>query len=390
MNIIFGAGVVGKVIAERLQDSNIDIDYICDNNIEKSGGEIFGVDVIHSSQLSQFSPGDKFYIAVADIEDIVKQLHKLGFDNWISSSEVLNNVDINYESLVEDSEFVDYAVNSCTLCHDNYVTPEKIFFRSVDLVITEKCSLKCKDCSNLMQYYKKPTSYEADELFNTLDSFLAAVDEVNEFRIIGGEPFLNKDIDQVLNKIISSDKVRRIVIYTNGTIIPRPHLIPILKNQKILMLITDYGDLSKNTNKLEKLMIEHRINYYRAPAQNWTDCSSIEKHNRSISEQKDVFTRCCCKNLFTIQDNKFYRCPFSSHIDKLRAAEDFTSDYVVLSRSGSHNKEVLRIRKEIHSLLRNREYIDSCDYCVGRFLEDEKIVPGLQTKKPLEYIKIRQ
>lgn len=370
-------------------DSSKTVDYICDNNIEKAGGEIFDVDVIHTSQLNQFSSSDKFYIAVADIEDVVKQLHSLGLDNWISSSEVLNNIDIDYESLVENSEFIDYAVTSCTLCHDNYVAPEKIFFRSVDIVITEKCSLKCKDCSNLMQYYEKPNSYEAGELFNTLDSFFAAVDEVNEFRVIGGEPLMNKDIGQILKKIISSDKVRKIVIYTNGTIIPRPHLIPILKNKKILMLITDYGHLSKNTNKLEELMIEHRIDYYRAPAQNWTDCSSIKKHSRTLSEQRDVFTRCCCKNLFTIQDNKFYRCPFSSHIDKLKASEDFFNDYVVLYKNGQHDKEALRVRKEIYSLLRNREYIDSCDYCVGRFLEDEKIVPGIQTKEALQYLQIR-
>jgi len=255
MNIIFGAGVVGKVITRHLLDNNIAVNYICDNNIEKDGEEIFGVKVIHSGDLIQFSPNDIFYIAVADIEDIVKQLHALGFDDWISASEVLNNADIDYESVVESYEFVDYAVNSCKLCHDNYATPEKIFFRSVDLVITEKCSLKCKDCSNLMQYYTTPVNYGIDELSPMLDLFLSSVDEINEFRVIGGEPFVNKDIGQILIKIMDSDKVRRVVIYTNGTIIPRPHLIPILKDKKVLMLITDYGDLSKNTDKLESMMI---------------------------------------------------------------------------------------------------------------------------------------
>ena len=389
MNIIFGAGVVGKVITRHLLDNNIAVNYICDNNIEKDGEEIFGVKVIHSGDLIQFSPNDIFYIAVADIEDIVKQLHALGFDDWISASEVLNNADIDYESVVESYEFVDYAVNSCKLCHDNYVTPEKIFFRSVDLIITEKCSLKCKDCSNLMQYYTAPVNYEIDELSPILDLFLSSVDEINEFRGIGGEPFVNKDIGQILIKIMDSDKVRRVVIYTNGTIIPRPHLIPILKDKKVLMLITDYGDLSKNTDKLESMMIDNEINYYRAPAQNWTDCSSITKHNRSTIEQEDIFTRCCCKNLFTIQDGKFYRCPFSSHIDKLKASESLSNDYVTLSCHETSNDEVTRVRSEIHDLLRNRTYLESCDYCDGRFLEDEKIVPGIQTKIPLEYVKVR-
>ena len=46
MNIIFGAGVVGKVITRHLLDNNIAVNYICDNNIEKDGEEIFGVVIL--------------------------------------------------------------------------------------------------------------------------------------------------------------------------------------------------------------------------------------------------------------------------------------------------------------------------------------------------------
>ena len=39
---------------------------------------------------------------------------------------------------------------------------------SIDLMLTEKCSLKCKDCSNLMQFYAKPVDEDFEIVIKTL------------------------------------------------------------------------------------------------------------------------------------------------------------------------------------------------------------------------------
>ena len=44
--------------------------------------------------------------------------------------------------------------------------------RSVDIVVTEKCTMKCVDCSNLMQFFEKPESYEIDEMNNNRNTSL--------------------------------------------------------------------------------------------------------------------------------------------------------------------------------------------------------------------------
>ena len=56
--------------------------------------------------------------------------------------------------------------------------------QSLDLVLTEKC-FKCKDCSNLMQYYAKPVDEDYNQLINSLDTFMNTVDYVYEIRLIG-------------------------------------------------------------------------------------------------------------------------------------------------------------------------------------------------------------
>ena len=57
-----------------------------------------------------------------------------------------------------------------------------LFIRSVDLILTEKCSLKCKDCANLMQYYEKPINIESEELIGDLHDICSIADEINEIR----------------------------------------------------------------------------------------------------------------------------------------------------------------------------------------------------------------
>ena len=40
-----------------------------------------------------------------------------------------------------------------------YLDPDLLFVRRVDLVLTEKCSLKCKD-SHIKQYYENPVNID--------------------------------------------------------------------------------------------------------------------------------------------------------------------------------------------------------------------------------------
>ena len=84
--------------------------------------------------------------------------------------------------------------------------------KHLDLVLTEKCSLKCKDCSNLMQYYAKPVDEDFDQMMNGLDKFMNNVDFVNEVRLIGGEPLMYKRITEVLKKLLDYKNYEKIYI----------------------------------------------------------------------------------------------------------------------------------------------------------------------------------
>ena len=382
--LIFGAGAVGELLLRLCEEASIPISGFVDNNSGLAGQLRHGLTVYPPARaLADF--GDvPVIVSAADIGDIVDQLQALGFTTILPAGPLVRHVDYSRYSLSAGEDFIDYTATTCALCHDAYLNTESIFLRSVDIVITERCSLKCHDCANLMQYYEKAENCDLDEIRGSITSLCSVVDGINEFRVIGGEPFMNKEIDKVLETLIPENKVRKIVIYTNGTIIPRPELIPLLADPKVLMLVTDYGPLSPRMDKLLTFMETNRIAYYRRPAENWTDCASIVKHDREPEAHRQIFRDCCCKNLFTLMSGKLFRCPFAANADRLGAVPDLPNDYVDILAPNDH----ATLKAAVKTLIFEKKSLDVCDYCDGRPLNAPHITPGIQVKQPLKYVKL--
>jgi len=377
--VIFGSSSVGEAIYFECVDKGIDVACFCDNSSSKTGEIKFGLHILHPTELLKKYPEALIIISVADIKDIVLQLKGLNYSNWMAGGLLLKEFEIAKHEFNGTFEYVDYAISTAVLCHEGFVNRDKLYLRSVDIVITEKCSLKCESCSNLSQYYVNPKNDDIAGLSSEIDALCANIDEINEFRVIGGEPFMNKNIHLVVEKIIQKKNVRKIVIFTNGTIVPTKNQLKIFQNEKVLFVITDYGKLSKNTQKMVDLCKEYKVGYYCEEVSGWTECSTIHKHNRTQKEQESVFMRCCAKNLITISNGKLYRCPFIANAHRLNAMPKYETDYVDVTSDAPD------LKAQINDFLLNRTYLDGCDFCQGRFLDAPEIKPAIQVKKPIEY-----
>lgn len=379
--IIFGAATVGEALFYACCQAGIKVECFCDNNTNKTKSSLRGLEVVCAKKLKERYQNAFFLISVADIQDVVKQLNVLGYDEWSSGNFLLRDFDIFQYQFRVSFDFVRYTIDTCLLCHDNYLIPNKIFLRSVDLIITERCSLRCRDCSNLMQYYRNPKNCEVKEIMHSVDKFFSFVDEINEFRVIGGEPFMNQKFNLIIEKLNDESKVKKIIIYTNGTIIPQENQIECLKNNKVLIIITNYGVLSKNFNTLIQKLTDCKVAFYAEKACGWTNCAGIKKHNRSGEQQKEIFRNCCAKNLTTLSDGKLYRCPFAANIDRLQAIPNYQNDCANLFSQEPDSK----IKEKIKSFLFEKEFFQVCDYCNGRSFDSLEIMPAIQIDKPLEY-----
>jgi organic radical activating enzyme len=396
--IVFGADIVGKVMTEFLKEKSINVKYYVDNNKNKCGTDLNGIKVEHSEVLIRENKDTVVLIASTYIRDIIIQLEDIGFYNWLPIYRIIEdnkNIDLtkflngnlrkNHTGGTFTKDFDDFAISNMVNSQKKYLDQNHLYIRSIDFVITEKCSLKCKDCANLMQYYENPSNINTNLLFSELDGLCKLADEINELRIIGGDPFMNKDCCKIVSRATKYKQINKVVVYTNGTICPRIDQLSEMVNEKTFIFITTYGELSKNAIRLTKLLDQVGIEYNIQAAYGWTKCGDIRVHNRDEKLNKKIFKSCCAKNFTTMTDGKIFRCPFAANTERLKAIPYSPNNFVSLNDLLKAKLTLRQKKQTLTHYLREIEYIPACDSCNGRTYGDTEIKPGMQASKPIEY-----
>lgn len=385
--IIYGAGIVGKVLLSICEEKGLSVECFCDTNIKVSQGRFCNKEVIYAPDLRKKYKDALFIISAAAIKNVVELLDDLGFSNWYAGSFLLKGLDVTWRRFGPAIDYTKYTIETCIICHNAYLDSSKLFLRSIDLIITERCSLRCKDCSNLMQYYTSPRDSDTGRLLESIAVFFKVFDDVMEFRVIGGDVFMNKDWPLIVKRLTLEPKARRVVLYTNGTILPSEESIPFLINEKALVVATDYGILSRKLAELIQIFEKNKIFYYILKVKDWLDCSLIMPHNRSIEQKQQLFKFCCAKNMATLSDGKLFRCPYSANAARLAAVPDYRSDYIDLFQEPLNAAGICETKNKVKRYLLQKDYLETCDYCNGRPLSGSEVLPAIQTAKPLRYHK---
>lgn len=384
--VICGAGVVGEVLLTLLSDAGISVDGFCDNSVKVAGTEFCGYRVLYTPDLKKHYTDVIPLISVAAIKDVVDLLESLGLNDWRAGGVLLRDFDVAQNQAEQAIDYTKFAIENCVLCHDGFLNPEELFFRSIDLIITERCSLRCKDCSNLMQYYQRPQDCDLEMLLQSIDTFFQIVDQVMDFRIIGGDAFMSRDWPVIVERLQDEPRAKRIVLYTNGTIVPRAKDIAVLRHDKVLVIATDYGEPSKKLAELRQFFEDERIAYHVLEVDEWLDCAVISPHNRSIEEQKEIFRLCCAKNMLTLSSGKLFRCPYAANAERLAAVPDYENDYVDLFNLLA-GQDIIGAKQRVRDYLLHKPYLETCDFCNGRPLSGVDVPPAVQLEKPLPYQK---
>jgi hypothetical protein len=389
--IIVAAVGESEVIANACKENGIIVSVICDNILGKSKTPFCGIEVVHTPSLPNRFPAARFIIVSQHIQDCVEQLISLGYNEFYSPLELLDSYDLEKNTHSMSNSYLQARISVCRKSHEAYLGDEqKIYMRSIDLMITTKCSLKCESCSNLMQYFESPQNYDYQSILDSLKIISENVDDIAEFRLIGGEPLMNKGWDQIVAGISEKYPDREVFIYTNGTIAPKDDKLEHLRGKKVNFIISEYGHLSRNLHKLHEQLKKFNIHFVSKKADYWVDCSNIRHHKRTSSQLKEVFKQCCVKYIYTLLDGKLYRCPFIANAAALNAIPDNPANYVDLF------SKTQNINNEIRRLVKVAKFFPACDFCDGRPYDgtsnlgyDGKgmIEAGIQTAKPLPYKK---
>lgn len=255
---------------------------------------------------------------------------------------------------------------------------EQIIISRMDLVVTTRCTLRCESCANLMQYYEKPQDVPLNIIYESMERLSEAVDKIERVYVLGGEPFLYKELPRVIDYLVKLDNIGKIIVVTNGTICSdRKDMWSILRNEKVVIRISNYGKLSRCINSLEEKCLQENVNYIREDKGFFYDTGNMKKRNRTDDELNKVFKDCStqCRSLFM---GEFHFCPKSAHGTDLGLVMKRESDYVNLIKGDS--KDILR--EKIKNLINREEYVMACDHCDIRTpgYYDRKIPLAKQSK----------
>ena len=381
--ILFGTGNLGNIVLAALQKAKINIICLTDNNKSRWGKIYNGYKVIPPSEL--INTNNEVPILVSSdltFPYIHRQLKELNISNVYDCDFIFSELDLELEecNIYWSKEKLRAKVDLYMydiLAQKN--KKNKLHLKYVDLVLTEKCSLKCDGCSNLMQYYAKPVDEDFEQCIKSIDKFLTTVDYVYEIRVIGGEPLMYKRVDEIIKHLYKYNNYGKIQINTNGTILPKPDKMKVFQNDKIFFDISNYGKDSRNIDKLLAELNRLNIRHSAQSVTTWQDCGRIIKTDRTIEENKEVFGNCCENQGLTILHGHLYLCPFAANATNLKAIPYHDKEVIHLAK---HNKEELK--ELIHNLYYETTFLEACNSCNGRDHNVGKIPAAVQLKTPVK------
>lgn len=253
---------------------------------------------------------------------------------------------------------------------------EEVRVDQLAFVVTMRCTLKCKHCLVFAPYYENPVDYSLDILYKSIEKFFEVVDSVGVFNVQGGEPFMHKDLSKIIEKVLSySSKIERILLTTNGTLLPSNDVLKVLikHNQQVSINISDYGrSLSRKVDELTRIFQKNNISYHinkywgsDAHYGGWIDFTNHTIKCLTDAETAENAKYCGNRSGSTnlaVRLGELYYCFRNTRRIDLGIIEKNTKSCVDLFND---LESVIEKRKQLNELL-NAPFSPGCKYCVGK------------------------
>ncbi len=229
------------------------------------------------------------------------------------------------------------------------------------------CNLKCEGCNNLMPLFSKHIVFPAEQIIECMTKILIICPYISTIELIGGEPFLFAGLTNIIDYLICKNEIKNIEITTNGTIIPRDELLSHLRNEKVIVRISDYGTISHKSELID-LLSENDIRYDELNTYSWIDSGGIDSRNRSKDELMKQYKKCNvamkCK---TMMGDRVFACARAASLYYLKRLDDAYCLKV----------DEMMDEKSIEDFYDNIAY-KSCDFCDINTFNAKQIPPAIQ------------
>lgn len=256
----------------------------------------------------------------------------------------------------------------------------EIYLKYLEVPITTRCSLNCKECNNLIQVYQKPDNFDMRHIVQDIKHVCCVSKKIRMLRILGGEPLLHPDLGFLLKELAQINNIECIRIVTNGTLLFDQRCISLLENNpKFSVYISNYGERSVRYNSLISQLEEKRICYITQNEQkSWKEVCNCGSRGRSLREKKKVFSL-CHEDCHSLLNGELHICPRSSHGTDLKLIPKKRDDFVSVRKISGKAE----LRRKLYELL-NTTMIEACDYCDMFQINNLQSIPSAEQITKLE------
>lgn len=360
---IFGAGILGKELALVLESYHIFGGYI-DNDVKKQGVCIEEKQVWKLEDYIFERPKD--WIVIAATPEHTK--------------EITAQLEVKGKKRKEDFwEYENFTKRVFPIL--SFYNFNKLYVELAQICVTERCTLKCKKCAHACNYVPMSAKdMPFDEMKRSADCFFENIDFVKEFVLIGGEPFLHKELADIIVYIGEAyrKQILRFVITTNGTIIPNDKILDLCKRYDVTIRISDYSITLPKLKMQYKLLQKklqgiNTIIWDTDDEASWFDYG-FESVGRGDDPDVlvDVFNQCrtSCRE---IRKDKYYYCVMARSVAENTRRDIGDGDYFDLSKEVD-KKQLF----EFEMGYSEKGYLDMCRFCRGREAMNYRIPAAVQ------------
>lgn len=359
--VIFGFGRTAIRNIDKLAQ-DFEISMIIDNNPEIHGKKYQKCEVVSFNEAKVRIRNKKIVVATSSVAyvEISEQLKAIGMQ-----------------------ENIDFCRLKDFMAEWYWKNREQVCLSQTFSSITSKCTFNCKYCNFFMPYFKCDADhyeYDENDILEDFDNYFKVVDYVASWSIIGGEPLLNKNLPQIIDKVYQHyhSKIGYIQVISNGSIVPEQSLITTMQKCNVRMRLSDYTHVIQYNEKLQQVkqcLEENNIPYDMSVYTQWYDLGtrmdvipeldSVEKITKHM--------KLCATGCHQLNDKRFYFCGQGFARSKKGLCTLKEGDFIELQKCTGSVEDKEMILKYCMGYP-PKGYISVCSTCYGMGKDNNRIV----------------
>lgn len=301
---------------------------------------------IRISELKDVPREDIIVIAVVDSEKIV-QIYDLLREHGYNNVLLFDNK--------RDKHKTTFIDNCCIDCSNwgDAVLPQ------AEIHISDYCNLNCRGCTHYSPIFPKRLP-NTDERIHDIELLASKFSHIVEFYLLGGEPFLNYDIEKYIIRAYELLPDTQLYIVTNGLLLPQipSSVFHTINQYNVEISISEYRPTHQIIDKIKETLEQYDVRYQIRPY----DRKQIFNKPLTTNAKSKMENMCISDGCVNIWKGKIARCPSLMYVGELNQKYGLN-----FPTKGIYSLDGELSGRELKEKMKNKVLL--CSHCVKNPIE---------------------